>query len=95
MLWLAGEPSAERSSNLKGTDGFTELRGWFALAALFVFLITLGCGFALTGTKRWIDAKEVLSLVLPIEAGLLFAAGRYYFSRQSQRPPKRNASRKR
>ena len=66
---------------MNGSDDNTTLRGWFALAALIVFLITLGWGFCLAGTKRWGDAKEVLTLAMPVEAGLLFAAGRYYFTR--------------
>jgi hypothetical protein len=72
----------------------TSLRGWFALAALLVFVLTLGWGFSLTGTKRWADAKEVLALAVPIEAGLLFAAGRYYFTRSRPRSKHRTEARK-
>jgi len=56
-----------------------DLRGWFALAALSVFLLTIMGGLVLLGTGHWEEAKEFLGIVLPIEAALLFAAGRYYF----------------
>ena len=80
---------------MKGSDEDTSLRGWLALAALLVFLITLGIGVCLVGTKRWNDAKDFLSLVLPVELGLLFTVGRYYFSRADRRPRKDSETRKR
>jgi len=65
---------------LNRDDDYTrDLRGWFALAALTVFLLTIAGTLVLLATGRWTEGKEFLGLVLPVEAGILFAASRYYF----------------
>jgi hypothetical protein len=55
------------------------MRGAMALAFAAIFTITVVCSFLNVGSPYWGNVKELLQILIPVEATLFAAAGGFYF----------------
>jgi hypothetical protein len=58
------------------------MRGWLALTLLVIFAGTAVWGFYSANGDHWANAKDLLSQLLPAEAGLLGTAVTFYYTQR-------------
>ena len=62
-----------------GTSSRNWVSGLFAIVMMAVLLVTVVFAFLNVGEETWESAKQLLTLLLPIETGLIGAAVGFYF----------------
>ena len=62
-----------------GTSSRNWVAGRFAIVMMAVLLVTVIFAFLNVGEETWESAKQLLTLLLPIETGLIGAAVGFYF----------------
>jgi hypothetical protein len=80
--WDVGKLDPKSRIQLQRWDEPASVRGYLALAATGIFGATIAWACTQAGGSHWVQAKELLQILLPCETGFLSGAVTFYFAKK-------------